>query len=117
MFGNWQRPYRNEFGELGRLLSAAPLNHVHFEDLKADRSNSSAPSVLQPAFAVRCCDPGDGTLLATHAMLDRDAAQAAILLQRLMAERPVDPAVRRLAERVSPMQKSDLPPTRRTMRV
>jgi adenylate cyclase len=51
--------------------------------------------------------------LAAYTMLDRDAAHAAMLLQKLMAERPVDPAVRRLAERLSPIQKSDLSPTRR----
>jgi adenylate cyclase len=38
--------------------------------------------------------------LAAYAMLDRDAAHAAMLLQKLMAERPVDLAVRRLAERL-----------------
>jgi adenylate cyclase len=48
--------------------------------------------------------------LAAYAVLDRDAAHAAMLLQKLMAERPVDPAVRRLAERLPSMRKSDLPP-------
>jgi adenylate cyclase len=48
--------------------------------------------------------------LAAFAMLDRDAAHSAMLLQKLLAERPVDLAVRRLAERLSPMRKSSLPP-------
>ena len=48
--------------------------------------------------------------MATYAVLDRDAAHAAMLLQTLMAERPVDLAVRRLAERLASMRKSDLPP-------
>jgi adenylate cyclase len=47
--------------------------------------------------------------LAAFAMLDRDAAHSAMLLQKLLAERPVDLAVRRLAERLSP-RKSSLPP-------
>jgi adenylate cyclase len=38
--------------------------------------------------------------LAAYAIVDHDAAHAAMLLQKLMAERPVDPAVRRLAERL-----------------
>jgi adenylate cyclase len=42
-------------------------------------------------------------------MLDRDAAQAAVLLQKLMVERPADLAVRRLAERLPSMHKSSLP--------
>jgi adenylate cyclase len=48
--------------------------------------------------------------LAAYAVLDRDAAHAAMLLQKLMAERPADLAVRRLAERLPSMRKSDLPP-------
>ena len=36
--------------------------------------------------------------LKAYAMLDCDAANAALLLQKLMAERPADAAVRRLAE-------------------
>ena len=38
--------------------------------------------------------------LAAYTMLDNDAAHAAMLLQKLMAERPADPAVRRLAEQL-----------------
>jgi adenylate cyclase len=49
--------------------------------------------------------------LAAYAILESDVAQAAVLLQKLMAERPADLAVRRLAERLSPMRKSDRPPT------
>jgi hypothetical protein len=45
---------------------------------------------------------------ATYAMLDCDAARAAMLLQKLMVERPLDPAVRRLAERLPSMRKSGL---------
>ena len=44
--------------------------------------------------------------LAAYTMLDHDADHAATLLQKLIAERPVDLAVRRLAERLPPMQKS-----------
>jgi adenylate cyclase len=40
------------------------------------------------------------TYLAAYAMLDCDAAQTAILLQKVIAERPADLAVRRLAERL-----------------
>jgi len=47
--------------------------------------------------------------LAAYAMLDRDAAHAAVLLQKLMGERPTDLAVRRLAERLTSIRKSDLP--------
>ena len=47
--------------------------------------------------------------MAAYAMLDRDAANAAMLFQKLMAERPADPAVRRLAERLTSISKSDLP--------
>lgn len=43
--------------------------------------------------------------LKAYAMLDCDAAHAATLLQRLMAERPVDLAVRRLAERMPSIRK------------
>jgi adenylate cyclase len=49
--------------------------------------------------------------LAAYAILESDVAQAAVLLQKLMAERPADLAVRRLAERLSPMRKSDRSPT------
>jgi len=48
--------------------------------------------------------------LAAYVMLDRDATHAAMLLQKLMAERPVDLAVRRLAERLPSIRKSGLPP-------
>ena len=48
--------------------------------------------------------------LAAYAMLDCDAAHAAMLLQKLMAERPADPAVRRLAERLPSIRKSGLSP-------
>ena len=48
--------------------------------------------------------------LAAYAMLDSDVAHAAMLLQKLMAERPADLAVRRLAERLPPMRKSDRSP-------
>jgi adenylate cyclase len=48
--------------------------------------------------------------LAADAALDFDSAEAAVLLQKLMAERPMDLAVRRLAGRLPPMRKSDLPP-------
>jgi adenylate cyclase len=46
--------------------------------------------------------------LAAYAMLDWDAARAAMLLQKLMVDRPLDPAVRRLAERLPSMRKSGL---------
>ena len=49
--------------------------------------------------------------LAAYAILDSDAAYAAVLLQKLIAERPADLAVRRLAERLPPMRKSDRSPT------
>ncbi len=49
--------------------------------------------------------------VAAYAILENDAAHAAMLLQKLMAERPADLAVRRLAERLSPMRKSDRSPT------
>jgi hypothetical protein len=49
--------------------------------------------------------------LAAYAILDSDVAHAAVLLQKLMAERPADLAVRRLAERLPPMRKSDRSPT------
>jgi adenylate cyclase len=39
--------------------------------------------------------------LAAYGMLDHDAANAAMLLQKLMVERPADPAVRRLANRLT----------------
>jgi adenylate cyclase len=47
--------------------------------------------------------------LAAYGMLDCDAANAAMLLQKLMAERPADLAVRRLAERLTSIRKSGLP--------
>jgi adenylate cyclase len=46
--------------------------------------------------------------LAAYAMLDCDAANAAALLQKLMAERPADMAMRWLAERLPPTSKSNL---------
>jgi adenylate cyclase len=46
--------------------------------------------------------------LKAYAMLDRDAAHAATQLQKLMAERPADPAIRRLADRLPPIRKSGL---------
>jgi adenylate cyclase len=49
--------------------------------------------------------------LAAYTMLDSDMAQAAMLLHKLMAERPADLAVRRLGERLFPMRKSDRWPT------
>ena len=55
---------------------------------------SDAPSAWREAY------------LAAYAMLDRDADHVAMLLQKLIAERPVDLAVRRLAERLPQMQKS-----------
>jgi len=39
-------------------------------------------------------------------MLERDADHAAVLLQKLIAERPIDLAMSRLAERLPLMQKS-----------
>jgi adenylate cyclase len=50
------------------------------------------------------------TYLKAYAMLDRDAAHAAALLEKLIAERPADLAMRRLAERASLMRKSSLSP-------
>jgi adenylate cyclase len=47
--------------------------------------------------------------LAAYGMLDCDAANAAMLLQKLMAERPADLAVRRLAERLTSIRKLGLP--------
>jgi adenylate cyclase len=49
--------------------------------------------------------------LAAYAILDNDVAHAAMLLQKLVAERPADLALRRLAERLPPMPKSDRSPT------
>ena len=49
--------------------------------------------------------------LTAYAIFDSDVAHAAMLLQELMAERPADLAVHRLAERLSPMRKSDRSPT------
>jgi adenylate cyclase len=46
--------------------------------------------------------------LKAYAMLDCDAAHAATLLQKLMAERPADLATRRLAERLASILKSSL---------
>jgi len=48
------------------------------------------------------------TYLAAYAMLDRDATNAALLLRKLMAERPADAAVRRLADRLTSIRKSGL---------
>ena len=47
--------------------------------------------------------------LKAYAMLDCDAAQAATPLQKLMAERPADLAVRRLAEGLTSISKPVLP--------
>ena len=47
--------------------------------------------------------------LTAYAMLDFDAADAALLLQKLMAERPADLAVRRLAEGLTSISKPGLP--------
>jgi adenylate cyclase len=47
--------------------------------------------------------------LVAYTMLDCDAAHAAVLLQKLIAERPADLAVRRLAERLTSIRKSGLP--------
>ena len=44
--------------------------------------------------------------LAAYAIVDHDAAHAAMLLQKLMADHPVDPPVRRLTERLPTMRKS-----------
>jgi adenylate cyclase len=49
--------------------------------------------------------------LAAYAILDNDVAHAPMLLQKLVAERPADLAVRRLAERLPLMRKSDRSPT------
>jgi adenylate cyclase len=46
--------------------------------------------------------------LKAYAMLDRDAAHAAPQLQKLMAERPADLAMRRLAERLPSIRRSGL---------
>ena len=46
--------------------------------------------------------------LKAYAMLDGDAAHANTLLQKLMAERPADLAMRRLAERLPSIRKSGL---------
>ncbi|WP_172804761.1 CHASE2 domain-containing protein [Afipia sp. GAS231] len=47
--------------------------------------------------------------LTAYAMLDCDAANAAVRLQKLMAERPADLPVRRLAERLTSIRKSGPP--------
>jgi adenylate cyclase len=49
--------------------------------------------------------------LAAYVVLDNDVAHGAKLLQKLMAVRPADLAVRRLAERLPLMRKSDRSPT------
>src|SRR5216684_6749025 len=49
--------------------------------------------------------------LAAYVVLDNDVAHGAMLLQKLMAVRPADLAVRRLAERLPLMRKSDRSPT------
>jgi adenylate cyclase len=46
--------------------------------------------------------------LKAYAMLEYDAAGAVMLLQRLTAERPADPSMRRLVERLTSMHKSNL---------
>jgi adenylate cyclase len=46
--------------------------------------------------------------LEVYAMLDSDAARAAALLQKLIAERPADLVMRRLAERLPAVRKSTL---------
>jgi len=48
--------------------------------------------------------------LAAYTMLDRDTAHAAVLLQKVMAERPADLAARRLAEGLPSVHKFSLPP-------
>jgi adenylate cyclase len=48
--------------------------------------------------------------LKAYAMLDRDAAHAIPLLQKLLAERPADIAMRRLLERLPLVFKADLSP-------
>ena len=55
---------------------------------------SDAPSAWREAY------------LAAYAMLERDADHAAVLLQKLIAERPMDLAMSRLAERLPLMLKS-----------
>ena len=52
--------------------------------------------------------------LAAYAMLDRDTAHAGILLQKLIAERPLDLAVRRLAERLSSIKRCQFYPRQPT---
>jgi adenylate cyclase len=47
--------------------------------------------------------------LTAYAMLDCDAAHSAMLLQKLLAERPADLPVRRLADRLTSIRKSGLP--------
>jgi hypothetical protein len=72
-----------------------------------------------PAWAIAVFEPWPSdapptwreAYLAAYAILESDVAQAAVLLQKLMAERPADLAVRRLAERLSPIRKSDRSPT------
>jgi len=54
------------------------------------------------------------TYLKAYAMLDCDAAQAATLLQKLMAERPADLPMRRLAERLPSIRESSRSPAPRT---
>lgn len=49
--------------------------------------------------------------LKAYAMLDCDVASAATMLQRLTAERPADPAMRHLAERLPSICKSSPPST------
>ena len=44
--------------------------------------------------------------LTAYAMIERDAARAAMLLQKLAAERTADLAMRRLAERLLPLRKA-----------
>jgi adenylate cyclase len=46
--------------------------------------------------------------LAAYATLDRDAVHAALLFQGLVAERPADLALRRLAEQLPSIRKSGL---------
>lgn len=54
---------------------------------------NDAPSVWREAY------------LAAYATFDRDADHAAMLLQKLIADRPLDLAVRRLAERMPSIQR------------
>jgi adenylate cyclase len=102
--------------ELGSAICVGPAAAARCNDVLLRPLGQLAVRGREEPIAVFEPWPSDApaawreAYLAAYAMRDRDPTHAALLWQKLMAERPFDLAMRRLVERPPSMRKYALPP-------